>query len=242
MVYKNSGERPKITILTHFEELRRRLFIYIGFLFLLWIVFFSQFFRLVPFLVRPYQLAFPNRNLDLVFTTLPEAIMAALKSTFFLSLALSLPMLVFQAWRFLSPALFDHEKRFLRKILLVTAFFSIVGLVVAYFFVLPILLKLLLGIGYTRFIPYLRVQSYLSFLGKSLFFAVLIAQLPSILALLIKSGVLPPNIKRKRFFYLVGGAYILALFLSPSDFISQLILAFMFYLLLELGFLLSKIL
>jgi len=235
-------ERPQITVLTHFEELRRRLLIFIGVLFLLWLALFSQFFRLVPFLIRPYQQAFPSRELDLVFTTLPEAIMAALKSTFFLALALSLPVLVFQAWRFLSPALFEHEKRLLRKVLFVTGSLSLVGLLVAYFLVLPTLLKLLLGLGYARFTSYLRVQSYLSFLGKGLFFAVLVAQLPGVVALLFKAGILPERVKRKRFFYLAGGAYLVALFLSPADIVSQIILAAVFYLLLELGFLLAKVL
>ncbi len=234
-------ERPNFTVLTHFEELRRRLLIFIGFLFFLWVVLFSQFWRLVPFLIWPYQKAFPARELDLVFTSLPEAIVAALKSTFFLSLALSLPLLLFQAWRFLSPALYEHEKRVLRKIVFLVLILALVGMALAYLLVLPTLLKLFLGMGYARFTPYLRVQSYLSFLGKGLLVAAIVSQLPAVVALLIKAGLISQEVRHRRFLYLAGGAYLVALFISPADLISQIILAAGFYLLLEAGFFLARL-
>ena len=235
-------ERPKYTVLTHFDELRRRLLIFVGVFFLIWVLLFSFFSKLVPFLLWPYQKAFPDRELELVFTTLPEAIMAALKSTFFLALALALPVLIFQAWRFLAPALYPQEKRLLRRIIFFVSILSFVGLALAYFLVLPTLLKLLLGMGYARFAAYLRVQSYLSFLGKGLFLAALLAQIPGLTALLVKAEIIPSQVKRKRFLYLASGAYLIALFLSPADLVSQLLLASLFYLLLESGFWLSKVL
>ncbi|NPB09969.1 MAG: preprotein translocase subunit TatC [Thermodesulfobacteria bacterium] len=234
-------ERPNFTVLTHFDELRKRLLIFIGFLFLVWVVLFSQFSRLVPFFVWPYHRAFPSRELDLVFTTLPEAIMAALKSTFFLALALSLPLLLFQAWRFLSPALYEHEKKALRKVIFLVTIFALGGMALAYLLILPTLLKLFLGMGYARFTPYLRVQSYLSFLGKGLLVAAVVAQLPAVVALLLKAGLIPAQVRHKRFFYLAGGAYLVALFISPADIVSQIILAAAFYLLMELGFLLARL-
>ncbi len=235
-------ERPSFTVLTHFEELRRRLLIFIGVLFVFWLGLFSQFFRLVPFLIWPYQQAFPDRPLDLVFTTLPEAIMAALKSTFFLALAFSLPVFLFQTWRFLSPALYEHEKRVLRKVILLVIFMALAGMGLAYFLVLPTLLKLFLGLGYARFTPYLRVQSYLSFLGKGLLIAAIVAQLPALVALLVKAEILPSQVRHRRFLYLAGGAYLVALFISPADLVSQIILAAVFYCLLESGFLLARVL
>ena len=235
-------ERPKFTVLTHFEELRRRLLISLAFFFILWVVLFSLFPKLVPYLIWPYQKAFPERELSLVFTTLPEAIVAALKSTFFLALAGSLPVVLFQAWRFLSPALFDHERRWARKMLTLVLVFFLVGVVVAYFLVFPNLLKLFLGLGYGRFEPYLRVQSYLSFLGKGMLVAGIVAQVPGFTALLVKTGLLSAKFKRRRFLYLGGAAYLLSLFIVPTDLFSQIILATIFYLLLESGFVLARVL
>ncbi len=233
--------RDKFTVLTHFEELRRRLLIFIGFLFIVWVGLFSQFQRLVPYLLRPYQKAFPEKELKLVFTTLPEAIMAALKSTFFLALALSLPVLIFQAWRFLSPALYPEEKRFAKRILGCVFLLALSGLSLTYLVVFPALLKFFLGLGYAHFEPLLRIQSYLSFLGKGLLVAAIVSQIPLLSVALIKLELLP-KLGVKRHFYLLGAAYGLGLFLSPGDFLGQLILAGGLFLLLESGFLLAKIL
>ena len=234
-------ERPKYTVLTHFEELRRRLLIFIGSLFTLWIILFSQFKRLIPLFLMPYEKAFPELKLELVFTSLPEAIMAALKSTFFLAFSLSLPILIFQAWRFLAPALYPHEKRLFRKLLLVAFFFVLGGLTLAYFVVIPALLKFFLGLGYAYFKPLLRIQSYLSFIGKGLLVASFLSQLPLLMALLIKVEILPSSPGKKLHFYLLAVAYGVGLFISPGDLVGQLLLAAIFWGLLESGLLLARV-
>ncbi len=235
-------ERTKITVLTHFEELRRRIIFTLAFFFLLWVLLFRFFPHLVPWLIWPYEKAFPDRQLALVFTSLPEAVVAALKSTFFLALAGTLPLILWQTWRFLSPALYETERRWLRRLVFLVIVLFLFGVSVAYFLVLPHLLRLFLGLGYGRFEPYLRVQSYLSFLGKGIFIAGIVAQIPGFVALLIKAEILPSNFQKRRFLYLVGAAYLVALFIAPTDLLSQLILAGIFYFLLELGFILAKVL
>ncbi|OAG27056.1 twin-arginine translocase subunit TatC [Thermodesulfatator autotrophicus] len=234
-------QRAKITFLTHFEELRRRLLFFLGFLFFAWIILFTQFHRLTPLFLWPYEKAFPDQKLDLVFTSLPEAIMAALKSTFFMALALSIPFLVFQAWRFLSPALFPHEKKFFSKTLFLGTIFCLASLALTYFLIFPSFLKVILGLGYTNFTPLLRIQSYLAFLGKGLLFAAILSQIPLFTALLVKVGILPAYGGKRRILYLLGVAYALALFLSPGDIVAQIIIACCFYVLLESGYLLSRI-
>ncbi len=235
-------EHPKITLLTHFEELRRRILIFLAFLFVIWAGLFFQFNHLVPVFLRPYRQAFPGQNLNLVFTSLPEAIMAALKSTFFLALALSLPVLIFQAWRFLSPALYPEEKRLMRRLLALASLFTAGGIFLAYWLVFPSLLKFFLGLGYTHFEPLLRIQSYLSFLGKGVLVAALVAQIPVVTAGLVKLELLPRGLGKKRYLYLLGISYALGLFISPGDPIGQLILALSFFLLLQSGFLVAKLL
>ena len=235
-------EDPKIMLFTHLEELRRRILIFVAFLFVVWAGLFFQFNRLVPIFLKPYQQAFAEKNLNLVFTSLPEAIMAALKSTFFLALAFSLPVLVFQAWRFLSPALYPEEKRFLRRFFALASLFTISGIFLTYWLVFPSLLKFFLGLGYTRFEPLLRIQSYLSFIGKGLLVAAIVAQIPIITAGLVKLELLPKSLGKKRYLYLLGISYALGLFISPGDFVGQFILAVGFFFLLQSGFLIAKLL
>ncbi len=236
------AQRPKFTVLTHFEELRRRLLLSLAVLFSLWVVLFAFFSELLPFLLWPYQRAFPGKDLSLVFTTLPEAIMAALKSTFFLALAGTLPFILFQAWRFFSPALFPEEKRLIRKVFGTILVLFLFGVGAAYFLVLPVLLKFFLGLGYQRFIPYLRIQSYLSFLGKGLLVAGLIAQIPGIVAVLVKLEIISARLLRRFWFYFLGGTYLVALFIAPGDFLSQILLTLIFCSLCWLGFGLARLL
>ncbi len=235
-------ERPKYTVLSHFEELRRRILIWVGFLFVVWIALFTQFQRLIPFFLRPYEKAFPGQKLELVFTSLPEAIMAALKSTFFLALTLSVPVLIFQAWRFLSPALYPSEKKVFRRLLFISIFLGITGAFTAYFLIFPPLLKFFLGLGYQYFEAFLRLQSYFAFFGKGLLIAVLLSELPLATALLIKLDLLPQRLGKKRHFYLLALAYGGGLFLAPGDLLSQIILASVFFFLFEIGFLIARLL
>lgn len=115
------------------------------------------------------------------------------------------------------------------------------SLAFTYFIVFPAFLKFVLGLGYTHFTPLLRIQSYLAFLGKGLLFAAILSQIPLFTALLVKVGVLPAYGGKRRVLYLLGVAYALGLFLSPGDIVAQIIIASCFYLLLESGYLLSKI-
>ncbi len=235
-------ERPKYTVLTHFEELRRRILICVGFLFGIWVILFTQFQKLVPLFLRPYETAFPGRKLELVFTSLPEAIMAALKSTFFLALALSIPVFVFQGWRFLAPALYPHERRFFRRLLTLAISLGLIGALATYFLIFPPLLKFFLGLGYQYFEAFLRIQSYLSFLGKGLLIAVVLSQLPLLTALLVKLDLLPSRLGKKRHLYLLGAAYGGGLFFAPGDLLSQALLASIFFVLLEAGFFIARLL
>ncbi len=229
-------------VVDHLDELRKRLLFTLGWLFLWWLALFSLFSHLVPFLIWPYQRAFPGQPLSLVFTSLPEALIAALKTTFFLALSATLPLVLWQAWRFIAPSLYKSEKRFLRKLLFLVFFFSFIGVGVAYFLVLPHLLRFFLGLGYGRFEPYLRIQSYLNFLGKGIFIAGLVAQIPGITALLVKGGILSPSLLKRCHLYVLGASFLMGLFLAPTDLLSQIILASIFFLLFEAGFLLAKIL
>ncbi len=234
------NQRQKFTILTHFNTIKRSLLITITLFFSLWMALFYLFPKLVPYLEWPYKKAFPGKELSLVFTTLPEAILAALKATFFLALVGILPVIAFQIWKFLAPRLLPKERRLILKVILIIVLFFSIGVIIAYLLVIPVLLRFFLSIGYQHFMPYLRVQNYLAFIGKGLVMAGLVAQVPGIVAILVKLGLLSPKVLRHRWLYFLGIGYALGLFFSPTDLLSQILLAFIFYTLLELGFILSR--
>ncbi len=233
---------PRLPLEVHLAELRKRLLLCLTVLFFFWCLLFYFFPRLTPFLLWPYTRAMGKSHLKLVFTTLPEAIMAALKATFFLALTLTLPFLAYHGWAYISPGLFPEERRFGKKILILSFFLVGLGVALGYFIWLPVLLKFFLGFGYAHFEANLRLQNYLAFLGKTLLVSALAAEIPLGVALLVKVKILSRKLLARKKWYFLGGLYLLALFLVPGDFLSQMLLFFSFYLLLELGFLLAKIL
>ncbi len=232
---------PCLPLEVHLAELRKRLLVCLAALFTCWCLLFYFFPRLTPFFLWPYSRAMGEERLKLVFTTLPEAIMAALKATFFLALTLTLPLLVYQAWGYISPGLFPEERRFGKRILILSFFLVALGVALGYFVWLPVLLKFFLSFGYAHFEAHLRLQNYLSFLGKTLLISALAAEIPLGVALLVRVRVLSRKLLQRKKWYFMGGLYLLALFLVPGDFLSQILLFLSFYLLLELGFLLAKI-
>ncbi|RUM87656.1 MAG: twin-arginine translocase subunit TatC [Thermodesulfatator sp.] len=233
---------PRLPLEVHLAELRRRLLVFLAFLFGLWVLLFLLFSHLVPFFLWPYRRAMGKFTVHMVFTTLPEAVMAALKSTFFMALALTLPLLLYQAWAYLSPGLFPHERRLGRRLLALSFFLMLAGGLAGYFLFLPILLHFFLSFGYAHFQANLRLQNYLSFMAKTLLVSVLLAEIPLLVALLTRTKIISRRVLTRRWWKILGGLYLIALFLTPGDFLSQLLLLFTLYLFLELGFLLARFL
>ncbi len=234
------NQESKFTILTHFASIKRSIIIITILFFSLWVLLFCLFPKLIIYFEWPYKKAFPHKELSLVFTSLPEAILAALKTTFFLALVGTLPVAAFQVWKLIAPRLLPEEKRLIRKFMVIITFLFLTGIIFAYFFIIPTFLHFFLSIGYQRFIPYLRIQNYLAFIGKGLALAGLIAQIPGIVAILVKLKLISPKFLRRRCIYFLGIGYALGLFFSPTDLFSQILLALIFYVLLETGFILSR--
>ncbi len=232
---------PRLPLEVHLAELRKRLIFCLSFLFLVWCLLFYFFPQLTRLFLWPYQQAMGSQELKLVFTSLPEAIMAALKASFFLALTLTLPVFLHQAWAYVSPSLYPDERRWAGRVILLSVFLMFLGVALGYFLFLPAILHFLLSFGYAHFEANLKVQNYLAFVGKTLLISALVAQGPLLVAVLVRLGWLSRKQLKRRRWYLLGGLYLVALFLVPGDFLSQLLLLMAFYLLIELGFVLAKI-
>lgn len=233
---------PRLPLEVHLAELRKRLLFCILVLFFFWCLLFYFFPKLTVLFLWPYQKAMGSRDLPLVFTTLPEGIMAAIKATFFLALTLTLPFLAYHAWAYISPGLFPDERRLVKKILIISFFLMALGIGLGYFIFLPALLKFFLAFGYRHFEANLRVQNYLAFIGKSLLVSALVAEVPLAVAVLTKVKIISRRLFGRKKWYFLGGIYLFALFLVPGDLVSQILIFLAFYLLFELGFILAKIL
>lgn len=207
----------------HLKELRSRLIIYVCTLLVFFSVCYAVSGNLIEILMRPIAHAFPTGT-DMVFTALPEGFMMHLKVSFWFALWCSLPVALYQIWRFISPGLYLREKRAILKILFWAFLCFGIGVCVTYWFVIPRLLTLASRIAHYGIEPLPRLQSYFLFVMESLLMVSLLFELPLVLYLSVYFGLFDVNFLRnhRKISYIF--MYLLILFIIPDDIFSQILL------------------
>lgn len=227
-------------LVAHLTELRRRLIYSV-------ITFFVVMAGLLPFSGQLYtQWAWPllQRLPDastMIATKVISPVLTPLAFTFFLAFMLSVPVLLYHLWAFIAPGLYQREKRVIWPLLVSSVALFYVGGAFVYWVVLPVVIGFFVHATPDHILLMPDIHAYLSF-SMSLFIAFgVVFEVPILIVLLVKTGIVRrQSLARKRPFVLVG-AFILGMLLTPPDVISQLMLAMPCYALFELGLLLARL-
>ncbi|WP_105200360.1 MULTISPECIES: twin-arginine translocase subunit TatC [unclassified Pseudoalteromonas] len=178
-------------------------------------------------------------NSQMIATDVTAPLFTPFKLTLFVALFAAIPFILHQIWSFIAPGLYAHEKRMLIPVLLSSIVLFYGGIAFCYFVVLPIILSFFTGIGPEVMTLTPDISSYLGFVLK-LFLAFGIAfEIPVAIMLLCWSGVTSTTSLKEKRPYIVVGAFVLAMFLTPPDVLSQTLLALPMLLLFELGLILA---
>ena len=227
------------SFISHLVELRDRM---IKALLVVVVLFVACFFfsgEIMKFLSQPLYQSLPPGSKP-IFTDQAGAFFTLTKVAFLSALLLSLPWVLYQAWAFVAPGLYEHEKRFALPLIVSSVFFMVVGIAFAYAFVLPAAYKFFFSFASQTGADVMQdLQKYWDFTLSIFFGFGLTFEVPVVEMLLVKLGMVTTQQLKDARRYVVVGAFVVAAVLTPPDVLSQFMLAVPLILLYELGIFLA---
>jgi len=230
----------EMPITRHLMILRRHLFKIVAILIAL-------FFCLLPFANRTYQLLseplraqLPSSS-TMIATDVTATFMAPFKLNFFIALMIAMPFIIYQLWTFVKPALYEKEKALALPLLVGSISLFYAGIAFAYFVALPSILHFFMSVSPETVAPMTDINSYLAFCLKLFLVFGLTFEIPIITLLLILIGVVSTQqlVEKRRF--IIVGCFFIAMFVTPPDAISMVMLAIPMWLLFEAGLFFGKL-
>ncbi|KFF67841.1 twin-arginine protein translocation system subunit TatC [Pectobacterium brasiliense] len=177
---------------------------------------------------------------SMIATDVASPFFTPIKLTMIVSVFAAAPLVLYQVWAFVAPALYKHERRLMMPLLVSSSLLFYMGMAFAYFVVFPLAFGFFAKTAPIGVLIATDINNYLDFV-MALFMAFGISfEVPVAIVLLCWSGVVTPEDLKKKRPYILVGAFVVGMLLTPPDVFSQTLLAIPMYLLFEIGVFFSR--
>ena len=226
------------TLLSHLVELRGRLLkisAAVVLVFVALLPFSRQIFSVVS---DPLRAALPGQAM--IATSVASPLLTPFKLTFFVALFAAMPIVLYQVWAFVAPGLYLKERNFAIPLLASSILLFYAGVAFAYYVVFPLMFNFFTSVAPDGVEVMTDISLFLDFITTIVLAFGLAFEVPVATVLVVWTGLTTPKKLSKARPYVFLGAFVIGMFLTPPDIISQTLLAVPVYLLFELGILMSR--
>lgn len=228
------------SLISHLVELRNRLLKVVLSVLLVFLAMSPFANEIYGFLAKPLMQFLPE-NSSMVAIDVVSPFLTPFKLVLVAAIFISVPIILYQFWAFVAPGLYAHEKRMIAPLLIASTLLFALGMVFAYFVVFPLVFGFLTSAAPEGVSVMTDIAKYLDFV-LTMFFAFGVAfEVPIVTIVLVWIGIVTPQQLAEKRPYVIVGAFIIGMFLTPPDAISQTLLAIPIWLLFESGLLFSRL-
>lgn len=225
---------------SHLVELRDRLLKMVLCVLLVFVGTASYANEIYAFLADPLLQHMP-KNSSMIAIDVASPFFTPFKLAFVVAVFASIPFILYQFWGFVAPGLYRHERLMVAPLLLASTLLFYGGAAFAYFLVFPLVFSYLTAAAPAGVAVMTDIATYLDFVLAMFFAFGLAFEIPVLTIVLVWSGIISPESLAEKRPYVIVGVFVVAMFLTPPDALSQTLLAVPMWLLFESGLLFSRL-
>ncbi|WP_319241238.1 twin-arginine translocase subunit TatC [uncultured Propionivibrio sp.] len=230
---------PEESFMSHLIELRDRLIRALLAILIVFLCLFPWAKELYALLAQPLLASLPKGG-QMIATDVVGVFLVPMKVALMVAFLIALPYVLYQAWAFVAPGLYAHEKRLALPLVAASVFLFFVGMAFAYLLVFPTVFGFMAKIAPDGVAWMTDIEKYLSFVMSTFIAFGITFEVPVVVIVLVKMGVVEIKTLKEWRPYVIVGAFVIGAIFTPPDVVSQLLLAVPLCLLFELGVFLAR--
>jgi len=227
------------TFISHLVELRDRMLRAILAVVLVFLCLFPWAKDLYALLAMPLLSVLPKGG-QMIATDVVGVFLVPVKVAFLVAFVVALPYVLYQAWAFVAPGLYAHERRLVLPLVVASSVLFVVGMSFAYFLVFPVVFKFMASIAPEGVAWMTDIDKYLSFVMTTFIAFGVTFEVPVVVIVLVRVGVVSLEKLREIRPYVIVGAFVVGAIFTPPDVLSQVMLAVPLWVLYEIGLVLAR--